>query len=334
MLAEKSRESDTLSVNWSEKLLLQLMNIMKPKNLALGFLSLLSLASFATAAEHPEKPFLWEISGNGLSEPSYLFGTIHLGDPRVTTMHPAAKKAFDAADSVKTEIPLDFQSQMALAPMMMRKDGKTLDESIGKDLAKALNVELALINPQLNSAAFQPLSTWAMSFMLPLLEDQMKGNVSLDQLIWDQATAAGKKTGGIEKPMDQLGIFMDLSEAEQVIFLFETLKGMSEARAEGIDPMQDLLEAYISGDRAKVQEQIEIGTKTMKESEHKELGERMLKRLFTDRDITMAESIAATLKAEPDLVHFFAAGTGHFTPEISIRSHLVKMGYEIRRIEK
>ena len=31
-----------------------------------------------------QEPMLWEISGNGLKKPSWLFGTIHIGDPRIT----------------------------------------------------------------------------------------------------------------------------------------------------------------------------------------------------------------------------------------------------------
>lgn len=36
--------------------------------------------------EHPVKPALWKVEGKDLTKPSYLFGTIHIGDPRVTTL--------------------------------------------------------------------------------------------------------------------------------------------------------------------------------------------------------------------------------------------------------
>ncbi|MBG7609027.1 MAG: TraB/GumN family protein, partial [Verrucomicrobia bacterium] len=70
----------------------------------------------------------------------------------------------------------------------------------------------------------------------------------------------------------------------------------------------------------------------MAESEHKDLGEKFMKRLLADRDVTMAATIAEILSKEPGSVHFFAAGAGHFSSKTSIRSHLEKAGYTVTRI--
>lgn len=46
------------------------------------FLAFLTIATFitctSTAKQRPEGGWLWKISGNGLSHPSYLFGTYHV----------------------------------------------------------------------------------------------------------------------------------------------------------------------------------------------------------------------------------------------------------------
>lgn len=304
---------------------------------AISFLLPLSLGQMVRAeeeAKHPAKVLLWKISGNGLTQPSYLFGTIHLGDPRVTNLHPAAQKAFDSAESVHTEVPLDQASQMAMVPLMMRKDGKKLDDSIGGELAAGLNAELKRINPALDSKAFQPLATWAIAMMLPILPDQMAGRTALDQKLWNNAASAGKATAGIEVPKEQIGFFLELKEEEQVILLSETLKALKKDREEGRDSMKLLLEAYITGETGKISEEMDRGMKEMAEGEHKEFGERMMKRLLTDRDKTMAESIAGTLKKEPGKIHFFAAGAAHFASGESIISHLEKAGYAITRIQE
>ena len=44
--------------------------------LSLSIVALLSL--FATHAQKLENSTLWKIEGNGLEQPSYLFGTIHI----------------------------------------------------------------------------------------------------------------------------------------------------------------------------------------------------------------------------------------------------------------
>ena len=105
-------------------------------------------------------------------------------------------------------------------------------------------------------------------------------------------------------------------------------------RAEGKDTMKALLDAYVSGEPAKVVEEFDKGLREMTEGEHKELGERLMKRILTDRDKIMADYIMATLKKDPGTVHFFAAGAAHFCSEKSIRSHLEAAGYKVTRIEK
>ena len=286
----------------------------------------------AEEAGHPEKPMLWKIEGKGLEKPSYLFGTIHLGSEVVTTLHPEAQKAFDAADAVYTEVPMDMPSQVAAAPLMMRKDGQTLNDSLGEEISARLEEELKLINPALKSTPFQPLSTWVIGVTLPLLPDQLAGKKALDVTLWVAAEAAGKKTGALETIESQLGIFSDMSEKDQVIMVSETLRLLEEDRAKGRDSMADLRDAYVTGDTDKVEAEMQKGMDQMAAGGHKELVEKFMKRVLTGRDVSIAATIVRILENEPDTVHFFAAGAGHFSSKTSIRSHLEKAGYTISRI--
>ncbi len=54
------------------------------------------------AATPNGKGLLWKLEKAG-ERPSFLFGTMHMSDPRVTTLPPAAQKAFDAADTIVIE---------------------------------------------------------------------------------------------------------------------------------------------------------------------------------------------------------------------------------------
>ncbi len=55
-----------------------------------------------------EKPFLWKVekaeSTDSAAKVSWLFGTIHVPDEEVTTLHPAAQAAFDQASAAYFEI--------------------------------------------------------------------------------------------------------------------------------------------------------------------------------------------------------------------------------------
>lgn len=284
------------------------------------------------ALKHPVKPLLWKIEGGDLKKPSYLFGSIHLGGGALNKLHPAAEKAFDESDVVLTEIPMDAKTQIGMMGKVMRKDGKTLAESIGADLSKQLDEELRAINPALNSKPFQPMNTWAIAVSLPMLESQLTGATALDKKLWDAAVKKGKKTDAMETADFQMDLLGSFTEKEQVDFLSETLRYMRKDRNEGKNSIKELTDAYIQGDADSIKNLVEKSFKEMLEGPQKALGEKLFDKLLTQRDQTMAATIAGKLKTSPDTVHFFAAGTAHFTGETSIRSHLEKAGYRITRI--
>ena len=299
-------------------------------------LGLLALTPFGlSAAEekpHPDKPLLWKVEGKGLKEPSWLFGTIHIGQGPIATLHPAAEASFDSADAVYTEVPMDMATQIGLAKHFIRKDGKTLRDSIGGELSKQLDTELKAINPALDSTPFQALKTWTVAVTLPMLEFQVKGTQALDMILWERASKAKKITAAIEKPEDQFGIFDDLTEEEQVVFLAESLRGQKEGRESGENPTQALVDAYILGDEVKIQAEMEKQINEMAKGDHKELGEKLLKRLFDDRNQNMAKFIDEKLAAEPDSTHFFAVGAGHYIGKANVGELLTKKGYKVTRI--
>lgn len=231
-----------------------------------------------------------------------------------------------------TEVPMDMASQLAIAPKMIRTDGKTLDEAIGEKLAKRVNEELALINPALDSSSFQTLSTWTIATMIPLLPGQLAGEVALDKVLWDRAESEGKRMGAIETMEGQLSVFTTMTEEEQVNLLSESLRSMKEDREAGRDMLEEMKRSYIAGDLEKLQELLERGFDEMEAGEYAKMAKEFKKRLFTDRDKSMAETIGGVLSAEPGTVHFFAAGAGHFSSETSIRSHLEKAGYTVTRV--
>ncbi|BCX47322.1 transfer protein GumN [Haloferula helveola] len=287
----------------------------------------------ATAQEdgpkHPLRPLLWKVEGNGLEKPSWLFGTIHLGEGPLGKLHPAADKALAGSDVVYTEVSMDPATQLGMAKHFMRTDGKTLSASIGEELTKQLEAELAAVQPGLTSGIFQSFKTWAVAVTIPLLKAQLGGSPPVDRIVWDKATEAGKGTVALEKPEDQFGIFDDLKEEEQIIFLSESLRLQKESRGKEEDPVAHLVEAYVSGDPKKIEGAMEHQMNEMAKGEHKELGEKLLKRLLQDRNVTMAKTMAERMKVDPAKSHFFAVGAGHYLGKGNIVGLLTDRGYTV-----
>ena len=284
--------------------------------------------------KHPTKACLWKVEGKGLTKPSWLFGTIHIGDPRVTTLHPRAQKAFDALDVFYAEIDLDPAAQAALAPMMMRKDGKTLSEAIGPELSKELDALLKSIDPGATAEPFQPLKTWVVVMTIPFLRmmkntpEELQGKEALDSVLQARATEAGKKTDALETADSQIKSFEVFNEEEQQAFLAATIKSIKEDPEEAARQLKEMLTAYLTGTAKDLGE---IMKKAMvKVEENKELTERFMKAVLDDRNIGMANKAAEFMQGAKDKSHFFAVGALHYTGKASVHKLLRKKGYTVK----
>jgi uncharacterized protein YbaP (TraB family) len=80
------------------------------------------------------KQLLWEISGNGLKEKSYLFGTLHSNDKRIFDLSDSVYYAIDKANLIILEADIfelfkDIDSREDLPNTLYDKDGKAYTAS-------------------------------------------------------------------------------------------------------------------------------------------------------------------------------------------------------------
>lgn len=313
------------------------MKTMTPrlKGASLVFLATMATIASGWAEEKPAgKPMLWKVEGDGLEQPSYLFGTLHLGDKALTTLHPAAEKAFKASTVVHTEVAMDAPTQIKSMKLLMRGDDKKLNEVLGQKLAARLNKELEEINPELNSEPFQPMKTWAVAYTLPYLEEQIKGIKPLDMVLWERAEEEGKKTHGMQTTKDQIKGFEALTEDEQTQFMKTALDYMEVNRSDnGRKWKKEAVKVYVSGDADKTFAIASDWMAAMTGGEDTPLFKKLKRSILIDRDVIMVDYVEKNLKAEPNEVHFFAAGAGHYAGKESVPSLLEKKGYSVTRIE-
>jgi uncharacterized protein YbaP (TraB family) len=174
---------------------------------------------------------LWRIERDGVP-PSYLYGTMHLTDPRVTSLPDAARAAYDAAGTVVIETTevLDPSKMMAVfaehPDLMMFTDGTTLGALLSPEDVEIVNAALRARGiPPESVARMKP---WVISSMiaLPACELARKGAGApvLDIKLAQDAKAAGKRIEGLETIADQLGAMASLPMDLHVQGLVETLK--------------------------------------------------------------------------------------------------------------
>src|SRR5215813_12634778 len=102
------------------------------KKWSVGLLmAMVSLA--ATAQKKTNQPIantlLWEISGNGLERPSYLFGTIHMICSEDAVLSDSMLNAIRETDAVYLEVDMDnvFEMIGVFSKMKMRNDTTLAD---------------------------------------------------------------------------------------------------------------------------------------------------------------------------------------------------------------
>ncbi len=149
------------------------------------------------------KGLLWKIEKPGV-KPSFLFGTMHLTDPRVLKLPDAAEAAYQGADTVviETDEVLDPKAPMKVMAetpdLMMFTDGTTLDKLIPKD--KLETVRSALSERGISLAAVNRMQPWMLTSMLamPACEFARKkeGTNFLDIKLAEEARSRGKQIAG------------------------------------------------------------------------------------------------------------------------------------------
>ncbi len=291
-----------------------------------------ALAPDLSQIKHPVKPLLWKIEGKGMKKPSYLFGTIHLSDERVATLHPQAQKAFDQADVFFAEVDLSPEKQVTATTYLMRKGDESLSEIVGEKVVAALDRELKAINPQLSSKVFEPMNIWAIGAALPLLEDQLQGKKPLDMQLWEKATQAGKKTGALETYKKQFGSLDKLTLKDQIELLDVTLQVMKKSRELGVPSYRDLLNAYLLGDLQIIDAAMKADSTVGIEID-KAMNARFRKLLLDGRNPGMAQSILQAISMPDAGSCFFAAGAGHYVGKNNITELVKAAGYQVTLVQ-
>ncbi len=299
---------------------------MLKKAYILGLL-ILALSAGFVQGQSQGPPFLWEIGG---PRTSYLFGTVHLPDQRVENLPVSVNRAFEASESVFTEIPLDTSSLMAQVSQLMLSGPRTLRQILPPDLLQRTQRALQQVNSALTIEPFVRFKVWAVAAMVPILEKQLQnpGVLPMDARLYQQAQELGKKVGSLETIEEQVRILDSLSEQEQVMMLRDTLDFLDEYRAKGIDMTDELIDWYVRGDLS------EFGELMVGYVGEGAFYEKFLDKVLYQRNYLMADRIEALLKENPNRSHFFAVGAGHYWGETGVQNLLAEKGFEIRRVSK
>ncbi|GMQ89989.1 MAG: TraB/GumN family protein [Gammaproteobacteria bacterium] len=261
------------------------------------------------------KGLLWKIEPPG-RPPSYLFGTIHSTDRRVTRLPPAVRTAFDEATSFTMELLISGAGIASMADAMFFNDGRTLPGVAGEDLY--IEAKQAMADNGLPVQDLDKKKPWVVIMLLSAPPAEPK--LALDLLLQLQATVQGKRVYGLETMAEQIAVFDGMSIDEQVVLLKETIR----TRAQSARQYDSLLQAYLKRDLGKLMSLV-YGSGPQGTPAY----DNLLDRLLTRRNVLMAQRMRARIETGNA---FIAIGAAHLAGERGLLRLLEQQGYRVTAV--
>jgi len=277
------------------------------------FSTLALLVGAFSFSQKLENALLWKISGNGLTQPSYLFGTMHITCD--ATLEDNVLAALDATGQLYLEVKMDdpgLQAKMMQAAMM--KDGQKMSQ-----LATPEHFEL--VNTFLNENIGMP-ATLLDAFKPGLISMMIVPKTldcpaeSVEMNLMGVSAEQGEEMFGLETIEYQLAIFDAIPYKEQ---MDELVKMAKEGMDEQIKANKELNAIYKSKDLKAISDYI------AKEDAiaHSDI-------MLEGRNKNWIPKIEEAAKAKAT---FFGVGAAHLPGDTGVIMLLRKKGYKVEAVK-
>jgi uncharacterized protein len=259
---------------------------------------------------------LWKIETPGVA-PSYLFGTYHSNDPRVTTLPCPVKQIFDRSASYTMEVIFNGAGFGSMAEAMFFNDGKTLKSVLGEPLYRE-TLRAMGADEMTNAGGINNMKPWAV--MVALSAPRAGRGLFLDMALQLDATLQGKPTYGLETMQEQIAVFNGMRLDDQVVLLRDAVQNYQLTQ----DAMEELTRAYLKRDLGAL-----LALNDKFKPQDAQIYDAMMDRLLVQRNANMAERMRARLKEGNA---FVAVGALHLPGDTGLLRLLSAAGYRVTRV--
>jgi len=264
---------------------------------------------------------LWKISGNGLTKPSYLFGTHHLIEKEQIKGFNKILAISKQADAVVGEMDMsDPNMKMKMVQGGMMKD-TTINDLLTSDDYKLADYEFKqLMNVGLAQLEKMKPMMLDMMYSVMMYSKAMgltKQPEGVDILFQQNAKANNKKVIGLETIEEEMNVlFNDISLKRQAAILMKDIK----EKQQGIEQTKALNAAYLTGDMNKT-EALNKKDDTMTSAEEK--------LMIDDRNTLWMKELPTLMNAQSC---FIDVGFMHLIGKFGLIAQLKQAGYTVEPI--
>jgi uncharacterized protein YbaP (TraB family) len=264
---------------------------------------------------------LFRVEKAGIA-PSYVFGTLHSSDPRVTALPDPVARAFAKARSFATESRLTLGEIAGFFEAAQFDDGRRLADFFDAATLAEIRVRLGGRAPE--RATFERLKPWAVMLLLAQAPAGAAGGApTLDERLLAAARARKLAIVGLELPDEQVAAFDAIEPASQVALVKHLLAHRDALAGEH----EAVVAAWLERDLAALAA-LEASQRRRHPDAAPHLAE-LARHLVENRSVQMAHRLFLPLRGGRV---FVAVGALHLAGERSLLALLREQGYRIHPV--
>lgn len=281
------------------------------------FMSCKAQSDHSFVKQKNDNTLLWKVSGNGLKNPSFLFGTFHLLCKEDIHLSDQLKKAMKTSDKIYMEMDMDDPSTMLGGMLYMNMKNDTTLESLytPEEYQRLKNYfSDTLKMPVMLLQRAKPY------FLVALLYPRMMNcasPVGVEEELMKIAKEDKKEIKGLETIQFQASVFDSIPYEWQAKELLKNIDSFSVYKNE----FETMLDFY-------KKQQLDSIKSLMGKSESGE--EKYDDLLLNNRNKNWVKQLKEIMKNESV---FVAVGAGHLVGEMGLIKLLKKEGYKVEPLQ-
>lgn len=264
-----------------------------------------------------DNTLLWEISGNGLKKPSYLFGTMHILCAEDAQLSENLKDIIKNSDQIYFELDMDDMQEMMGALQYLRmNDGQKISELLTAEEYKKVETyfrENKFPMPMSMMNRFKPY------FVSSLIGEQMltcEQKNGMEMQIMQESKKYKKDIKGLETTKFQASIFDSIPYSKQAKDLVNYIDSIESYKK----VMLEMVDVYRQQDLERMDSLMHKSDPGMEE---------YMDILLFDRNRRWAQDMPKLMSGQSLL---FAVGAGHLPGDQGVINLLREKGYSVKPI--
>ncbi|MBN8859868.1 MAG: TraB/GumN family protein [Sphingobacteriales bacterium] len=258
---------------------------------------------------------LWEITGNRLANPSYLYGTIHMICKKDFFISDKLKQKFASANKLYLEVDMDDPSvNMKMLQLSMLKGKKLSDFFSDSDYSKLNDFFRDTIKMPLTFLG--TMKPFVLFSIITLKTLPCQDQKSYEMTFVEMAKEQSKEVLGLETIEDQMKIFDDMPDSTQAQMVMRYVNDFNKQKSD----FAKMVEVYKKQNLDSLYEQISTSP-DIEGSEDALLFDRNARWIPVMEDAMKEQSV------------FFAVGAGHLAGDKGVINLLRQQGYTVAPVK-